>query len=643
LGATSPTNSSSARPTEPEAGRVLLETLPVLASAIPLLIKLLLANRWFDPWPVQSVAIRATVGAVLVFHVPLMLWASRWRNAMAVALNLGLTTLIVADLTYYSFFRDVLSVNQLTNAWMLPSIWESIEARLLPWWALLYLDILVTCIVLIRRRPSANATSAVRWRIASSGVLLVAGLALVWPTRALMQEDPDNVFGWRAARTQFVAAIGLVPYHLFDLGVDASSWWARSQVTEADAGEVQRVLGRVHAANASRSSLFGAAQDKNLIIIQAESLQAFTIGLTSQGEPVTPNLNAFAAESLVFSNFHDQTFGGATSDSMFVSLQSLYALGPGQGAVATRYANTPYHGLPAVLASEGYATLAAMGSESKYWLIGDLLKRLGFTRSYFDNAYPTQERFGQGIPDHLFFHETASILGREREPFFAFLVSVSNHHPYDLPPKLRALPLGPLEGTLLGHYLDSVHYFDRAFGEFITELRRSGLLKRTVVVVYGDHQGWLDDTPELAQLAGFDPGDRFQYWRLRRRLPLFIRLPDAANAGTISVLSGHADTAPTLLSLLGIPRDPVMLGTDLTTGTPPLVVFRNGSLAADGKYLINDPKLGMLPSCFDVATAAEVSCASLDARKREALERIEASDLIIRGGLVPRIEAARAR
>jgi phosphoglycerol transferase MdoB-like AlkP superfamily enzyme len=281
-----------------------------------------------------------------------------------------------------------------------------------------------------------------------------------------------------------------------------------------------------------------------------------------------------------------------------------------------------------------------MGSESRYWLIGDLLKRLGFTRSYFDDAYPSAERFGQGIADRVFFHETASILGRQPEPFFAFLVSVSNHHPYVLPAGLRSLPLGPLEDTLLGRYLDSVHYFDRAFGEFIAELRHAGLLDRTVVVVYGDHQGWLEDTPELAHLIGFDTNNRFRYWRARRRVPLLIRLPGGAHAGANPVLSGHADTAPTLLSLLGIPRDPVMLGTDLTSDAAPIVVFRNGSLATDGTYLINDPGIGVLPSCFDVTTLSRVSCASMETQHRDALERIDASDRIIRGGLVPQIEAA---
>jgi lipoteichoic acid synthase len=39
----------------------------------------------------------------------------------------------------------------------------------------------------------------------------------------------------------------------------------------------------------------------------------------------------------------------------------------------------------------------------------------------------------------------------------AFLLSASNHLPYQMPERYRELDLGELEGTLLGDYLHSVH------------------------------------------------------------------------------------------------------------------------------------------------------------------------------------------
>jgi phosphoglycerol transferase MdoB-like AlkP superfamily enzyme len=55
------------------------------------------------------------------------------------------------------------------------------------------------------------------------------------------------------------------------------------------------------------SALSGVACGRNVIVMSAESLQAFPIGLELMGQAVTPNLSAFARESLHFVNIYDQT------------------------------------------------------------------------------------------------------------------------------------------------------------------------------------------------------------------------------------------------------------------------------------------------------------------------------------------------
>src|SRR4029077_15724821 len=81
-------------------------------------------------------------------------------------------------------------------------------------------------------------------------------------------------------------------------------------------------------------------------------------------------------------------------------------------------------------------------------------------------------------------------------------VARPNHHPFALPAPHRPLKLGSLDGTDLGDYLHSVHYFDEAFGQFVDRLRATRLLDESVVVVYGDHKGYLADERQLATLLG---------------------------------------------------------------------------------------------------------------------------------------------
>jgi phosphoglycerol transferase MdoB-like AlkP superfamily enzyme len=218
----------------------------------------------------------------------------------------------------------------------------------------------------------------------------------------------------------------------------------------------------------------------------------------------------------------------------------------------------------------------------------------------------------------------------------AFMLSSSNHHPYPLPKKYRELNLGDLEGTLLGDYLHSVHYFDRAFGEFLDKLREVGVLEKSVIVVYGDHHGFLGDPPELARLLGFSPQNNFRVVQTRKHVPLIIRLPHGAKAGVRSTPGGHLDIAPTLFSLLGIVNDgKVMLGSDLTQSRDSPVVFRDGSFT-DGKHYFMK-RFGAVSggNCFNIQTGALTSCEPVRTLREAAMQRLEISDLIIRGDLIP--------
>ena len=151
---------------------------------------------------------------------------------------------------------------------------------------------------------------------------------------------------------------------------------------------------------------------------------------------------------------------------------------------------------------------------------------------------------------------------------------------------------------MAGDYLQSVRLFDDAFGIFVRGLERDGLLDRTVLVVAGDHQAWLEDA-ELQRVwegAGkTTPASRFDLWNLKTRVPLLIRLPQARQAGPRDVPAGHPDITPTVLSLLGATAaSGPWLGRDLTAPGRRLIVFRDGSLT-DGQTV----RIGSgSPECF---------------------------------------------
>jgi phosphoglycerol transferase MdoB-like AlkP superfamily enzyme len=188
----------------------------------------------------------------------------------------------------------------------------------------------------------------------------------------------------------------------------------------------------------------------------------------------------------------------------------------------------------------------------------------------------------------------APILQREREPYMAFMLSSSSHHPYTIPEKYRTLRLGDLEGTMVGDYLHAIHYADQELGAFVDRLRETGILDRSVLVIYGDHQGFLGGQPELPGMLGFSEWNEFHHFQVVKRTPVLIRLPGGAAAGVYSAASSHLDVAPTVLSLLGIEdRSTVMLGRDLTRPGESLAVFRDASFADGAYYFVNKFPVGI--------------------------------------------------
>ena len=597
-------------------------------------------GRWMRPTADVLDAVRtqpqilgATVAGLLLLLVPVPLVPRIWQFLVLLGLNVALTMLGLADLLHVRFYGDVLSASSFTSARMLRDVMPSLGGIIRSTDAVLVLDLLGVLLLMpfyIRacgRMPGLGYTS--RTRISAG--LLVLGLALAALTLRPAWYGDHGLLAHRGLRIEVAAAMGLLPYHLLEA---VASLGPGPSIGERERERVHRFLEEGRQRTGLPSALSGIANGRNVIIISAESLQAFPIGLEVRGQPIAPRLSALAGESLHFVNFHDQTYLGTTSDAEFAILQSLHP--QPVGFVAMDYADNDFHALPTMLAEQGYTTLTAVAAPGDFWNAERLNPSYGFHRSFFEDDLVISEYIGPWLSDRAFFEQVAPRLEDQREPFMALLLSSSNHHPFDIPEHHRELDLGELEGTLLGSYLHSVRYFDRVFGEFLDRLRETGLIDRSLVVVYGDHQGFLGDPPELAGLLGLPEWGEYQRFRVRKTVPLLIRLPHGAAAGVRTATGGHLDLAPTVLGLLGIAADDgVMLGRDLIRDPDGLVVFRDGSFADGAHYFVHHFDPTFTPTCYEVGMGRTLDCGLLEARRREARERLEISDLVVRGNLIP--------
>ncbi len=335
---------------------------------------------------------------------------------------------------------------------------------------------------------------------------------------------------------------------------------------------------RTAAVSGEMSPYRGIAHGRNVITIQVEALQNFVIGMTYMGQEVTPNLNRLIGEdSLYFDNYYYQIGGGNTADAEFAVNNSLYA--PDIVAAYSEYADVSYYSMAHLLKDNGYGTANAYhGYKKSYWNRDLAYPGQGFDAYLSGDDYfsAPEEVMGMGISDGEFFTRAVAHMKEQADagkgPFYAFLVTLTSHYPFDMPADACQLTLDPAdEGTLWGNYLQAVRYTDAAIGLLLDALKAAGLYDTSVITIYGDHFGLpvynLEAKARLATLLG----QAYTYVE-HFNVPLIIHTPGSGITETCSVAGGHIDLMPTLLDVLGLRNAKgVMFGQNLLTAREGIV------------------------------------------------------------------------
>ncbi|MNJ30082.1 Lipoteichoic acid synthase [compost metagenome] len=140
------------------------------------------------------------------------------------------------------------------------------------------------------------------------------------------------------------------------------------------------------------------------------------------------------------------------------------------------------------------------------------------------------------------------------------------HHPFTIPEDKKILTLPKrYQDNMVGDYITAQHYADNALGQFITDLKDSGLWDNSIIVIYGDHLGIpqhaLDKRGHqlMNEIYGYD----YSYKDMIN-IPLILSIPDTEMPEQREQLGGQIDIAPTLANLLGVSMDnQIHFGQDL--------------------------------------------------------------------------------
>ena len=333
-----------------------------------------------------------------------------------------------------------------------------------------------------------------------------------------------------------------------------------------------------------------AHRTDNVVVIILESFSKEFIGALNNGKGYTPCLDRIIRNGLVFENAF------ANGKTSMLALPAIFAGIP--GLMDDPYISSPFSGnsimaMPAILSAEGYHTSFFHGGRNGTMGFDDFSHMAGIKHYYGLNEYRGPAAFDGkwGIYDEEFLQFYADSLKTFPEPFFSSVFTLSSHHPYNVPQRLKkkfAAAPNPL--------LQSISYTDYALGRFFQTISTAPWYKHTLFVLVADHTA-VGQSLEYNTRAGM------------YRIPLvFFHPGNGGIKGTSSRVAQQTDIMPSVLDYLGIKRPFTAFGSS---------VFN----AANRGFAVN--YLGGVYQCF------KNDCLlSFDGEKSTALYRITTDPML---------------
>lgn len=562
-----------------------------------------------------------SIGPILLIYGSIYFLKPSKRSFAVMGVSAFFSVIMIANTLFYKFYDDIMTLPillQMDNTGGLgSSVMNLIDFKVL--FLVMNLPILMVANRRIKDSTKVTPHFYKKYFISMIGAYLLT-FGLSYLSGLPMFNVPYN-------REVMIKTLGIYQYGLYDIYLSLTT---PIDYALAENNEFIEVSNYVKSNQINpNSELFGVAKDQNIIVISLESLQEFAINLEVNGEEVTPFLNQFIQECYYFDNFYQQTSQGKTSDAEFITENSLYAADRGSAFYAK--SQNQYESLASIFKGQGYYTAVFHANEKEFWNRETMYEALRFDHFFDESAFLVNEEnsFGWGLTDEAFFEQTLDYLKGLPQPFYAKLLTLTNHYPFEIPEQYQYISPGETNNEIVNHYITTVRYLDEALKSFITNLKESGLYDNTIIVMYGDHYGLSESYYEdLAILLQEEEITLNRHLDLQR-VPFIIHLPNQEEGEVVSTVSGQIDMKPTLLNLVGLPVNAyINFGQDLfAADRRELIVLRDGSFIGS-EYRYADS------TCLRSDSGELVDQSFCESLEKVAVQDLYYSDLILNKDLL---------
>ena len=338
----------------------------------------------------------------------------------------------------------------------------------------------------------------------------------------------------------------------------------------------------------------------NVVLFLVESFGRSTVDERVGGEPVAPEFQRLKGEGVYFDNLFANSF---RTDRGTVAVLSGF---PAQTKMSVMKLPVKSQRLPSIARSlrrEGYATSFYYGGDLNFtntasYLYGTGFDRLTWQKDLHFDAPTSKWGYADDVVIDAFTDHVLAEAASQR-PFFAAMLTLSSHEPFDVPFAKFDDPM-----------LNAMAFTDASLGRFVERVRQTPVWKDLLVILIADHA-----YPYPYGIANSDA--------LRHRIPMLWLGGAVRRPAVVETYGSQSDLAATLLAQLGIAHGDFLFSRDLFDPARPKFgywCFNNGFGVADAGGT----------TIFDCTSARVISPDSTAAQLRDGKAMLQTTYKAIR-------------
>ena len=543
----------------------------------------------------------------------LIILPNRTRIISSIIINIFISFLLFGDNAYYTYSSSVLSIAQITNLQYGEEILSTLP-MVIQLKSILYFIDIVFIIVLIIFRIIKIEKKVLKSKKQLIEKCIVGTLGIIIFCRVgvnYVEKSKDNSFN----KDIQIRQATILGYHIYDIEnaitIKSNTKYKNYEDMIKDYNDLKADYDKKY--GQERYPFKNILEQKNIIILQLESIQEFVVNKEINGKQITPNLNKFLNENIEIQNMNMQSYS-STAHSEHSTITSIYPMENGMSF--SKYFTNDYDDLFKIFKDKNYHTSYMHGNYPYFWNRGNVYGRLNLDDLVLMEQFnDTSEIINGYLSDELLYKQAVDKLKDYENPFITYIVSASSHTGFTLDGlKDRSkinIDVGKYKNTFFGNYLESVNYADYAFGIFIDELKKQGLYEDTAILVFGDHNGMNMYNEEMIDFLGYTDSNitdvdlKLNYTKVLCGL----KIPGIFNLKLEKPVS-KLDIKPTLAYMCNL-EDGFSLGTNMFASKG-FVCLNNERIITSRHYYDEN--------WYDIKTGEKIDLDNIDKDTKELLD-----------------------